>query len=187
MTSAAREPGEELADLLLAVGRRDGAALKRVYDLTRGKLFAIALRILRRQETAEEVLQESFIAIWNHAHDYSPALSAPMTWMTTIVRNRCLDIVRRPQTETAEVDEQFLENVQDEARGPLERLADSRDARDLARCMERLAAGERQSIMLAFFHGLSHSEVAEHLQEPLGTIKTRIRRGLMSLKNCLAG
>jgi RNA polymerase sigma-70 factor, ECF subfamily len=135
---------------------------------------------------AEEVLQESFVAIWNHARDYAPEKSAPLTWMATIVRNRCLDLVRRPNYEAQDLDEDVLENIEDEATGPLENLLASRDANSLAECMRRLEAAQRQTIMLAFFHGLTHSELAQHLAEPLGTIKTRIRRGLMSLKNCLA-
>ncbi len=177
---------DDLETLLAGVARKDGQALARLYEITRAKLFSVALRILRKDEAAEEVLQESFVAIWAHAGDYSAALSAPMTWMTTIVRNRCLDIVRRPQAEVAELHEGFLENVEDEAAGPLQRLAESRDAKALADCMKRLAGAERQSIMLAFFHGLTHSELAQHLREPLGTVKTRIRRGLHSLKDCLS-
>jgi RNA polymerase sigma-70 factor (ECF subfamily) len=135
---------------------------------------------------AEEVLQESFVAIWKHARDYAPEKSAPLTWMATIVRNRCLDLVRRPNYEAQGLDEDVLESIQDEATGPLDKLLDNRDAASLAECMGRLEGAQRQTIMLAFFRGLTHSELAEHLAEPLGTIKTRIRRGLMSLKDCLS-
>jgi RNA polymerase sigma-70 factor (ECF subfamily) len=135
---------------------------------------------------AEEVLQESFVAIWNHARDYAPDKSAPMTWMATIVRNRCLDIVRRPTYEAPELDENMIENVADEANDPLEHVLADQDAQALADCLRRLDGAQRQSITLAFFHGLSHSELAAHLREPLGTIKTRIRRGLIALRNCLS-
>ena len=176
---------EELRRLLLAVGKRDGKAFASLYNQTRSKLFGLALRILQRQDTAEEVLQESFVAIWNHAADYAVEKSAPMTWMTTIVRNRCLDQVRRPGYHSLELDDAMLETLEDEGDGPLERLRKSTDARRLADCVGRLEAPQRQSVMLAFFQGLSHSELAEHLREPLGTVKTRIRRALASLKNCL--
>src|ERR1700674_1920822 len=177
---------EDLRHLLIATGRRDSTAFAHLYQATKGKLFALALRILRRQDMAEEILQESFVAIWNHARDYAPEKSAPLTWMATIVRNRCLDLIRRPNYEAQDLDENVLENIQDEATGPLDRLLDSRDAASLAECIGRLEGAQRQTIMLAFFRGLTHSELAEHLAEPLGTIKTRIRRGLMSLKDCLS-
>ena len=176
----------DLQDLLIAAGKRDSAAFARLYEATKGKLFGLALRILRRQDMAEEVLQESFVSIWNHAQEYAPDKSAPMTWMATIVRNRCLDIVRRPNYQAQDLDESVLENIEDEATGPLDNLLANLDAAALAECMRRLESAQRQSIMLAFFRGLTHAELAEHLAEPLGTIKTRIRRGLMSLKNCLS-
>lgn len=125
------------------------------------------------------------MAIWNHARDYTAEKSAPMTWMTTIVRNRCLDQVRRPGFDTAELDDALMETMEDDADGPLELLRKSKDAVRLADCMGRLEAVQRQSLTLAFFHGLTHSELAAHLREPLGTVKTRIRRALASLKNCL--
>ena len=134
---------------------------------------------------AEEILQESFVAIWNHAKDYVAEKSAPMTWMITIVRNRCFDQIRRSDFISNELDETLLETLEDESDGPLERLRQSKDAKRLADCMEYLEPPMRQSVMLAFFHGLTHSELAEHLREPLGTIKTRIRRALTSLRNCL--
>lgn len=184
-TSGKTETVEEMRLLLGAVGRRDAIAFEQLYKMTRSKLFGLALRILRRQDRAEEVLQESFVAIWNHAADYTAEKSAPMTWMTTIVRNRCLDQVRRPGYDTAELDDAMLEALEDEADGPLERLRKSNDARRLADCMGRLEVASRQSVMLAFFQGLTHSELAVHLREPLGTVKTRIRRALATLKNCL--
>ena len=176
---------DELRTLLIATGRGNEDAFARLYDLTRAKLFGLSLRILRRQDTAEEILQESFVAIWNHARDYTAEKSAPMTWMITIVRNRCFDQMRRPDFASVELDDALLETLEDEADSPLERLRQSDDARRLADCMGHLDAAQRQSVMLAFFQGLTHSELAEHLREPLGTVKTRIRRALTSLKNCL--
>jgi RNA polymerase sigma-70 factor (ECF subfamily) len=102
------------------------------------------------------------------------------------VRNRCLDWLRRPQQEaTGDEYDIAVEAWQDEAPGPLERLAASSEAAALARCLQQLEGKQRQSIMLAFFHGLSHSEVAGHMKQPLGTVKTWVRRGLERLKMCL--
>jgi RNA polymerase sigma-70 factor (ECF subfamily) len=141
---------------------------------------------LRRQDWAEEVLQECYVNIWNHAGDYAVQKSAPLTWMTSIVRNRCLDWLRRPQQEaTGDEYDIAAEAWQDDAPGPMERLLAASEAAALARCLHELDAKQRQSIMLAFFHGLSHSELASHMKQPLGTVKTWVRRGLERLRTCL--
>ena len=181
---------QALAGLLAACARKDQAAFARLYQSTSSKLFGVALRILRREDWAEEVLQDCYVSIWNHAGSYEAGLSAPMTWMTSIVRNRCLDWLRRPSLEVAlagadEDGEDPLERVPSEDPGPLDELARSADARALGDCLRRLEPKQRQAIMLAFYEGLSHSELASHMREPLGTVKTWVRRGLERLKGCL--
>ena len=179
---------ERLAGLLAQCALKNQRAFADLYTLTAAKLFGAALRILRRQDWAEEVLQECYVNIWNHAGDYAAARSAPLTWMTSIVRNRALDWLRRPHTETTgEEYDIAVESWQDSAAGPLEQLAAAGDAAQLERCLRQLEAKQRQSIVLAFFHGLSHSELSEHMKEPLGTVKTWVRRGLERLKTCLSG
>lgn len=176
---------DPLIALLTAAGRRDQRAFARLYELSSARLFGVALKLLRRRDWAEDALQEAFVNIWHHAHEYNAGLAAPMTWMTTIVRNRCLDWLRRPQHEVASDDQALFESVPDDALGPLERLVQSAVAKSIFSCLQRLAARERQTIALAFLHGLTHSELAEHLKEPLGTVKTYVRRGLAQLKDCL--
>jgi RNA polymerase sigma-70 factor, ECF subfamily len=178
---------ERLAGLLAQCALKNQRAFEDLYTLTSAKLFGAALRILRRQDWAEEVLQECYVNIWNHAGDYAAARSAPLTWMTSIVRNRALDWLRRPHAETTgEEYEIAVETWQDHAPGPMERLAAAGEAAALERCLQQLEAKQRQSIVLAFFHGLSHSELAHHMKEPLGTVKTWVRRGLERLKSCLS-
>ena len=181
---------ETLKELLLACARRDEIAFGRLYESTSGKLFGVALRILKREDWAEEVLQDCYVNIWTHAASYSAGLAAPMTWMTSIVRNRCLDWLRRPRAEivleNADPDgEDPLEAMASDAPGPLELLAQSANAHAIAHCLGTLEANPRQAIMLAFFQGLSHSELAQHMRQPLGTVKTWVRRGLERLKTCL--
>ena len=179
---------EALSALLNRCALHDERAFAELYRYTSAKLFGVALRILRREDWAEEVLQESFVNIWNHAAAYAAAKSQPMTWMTSIVRNRSFDWLRRPRQEDTNVDYHLIvENLRDDAADPLEQLARSAEASALARCMMLLDSQQRQSIALAFQHGLSHSELAAHLRQPLGTIKTWIRRGLERLKSCLDG
>lgn len=179
---------QKLAGLLGQCALGNQRAFTDLYTLSAPKLFGVALRILRRQDWAEEVLQECYVSIWNHAGDYAASKSAPLTWMTSIVRNRCLDWLRRPQAEaTGEEYDIAVESWQDEGAGPLERLVAAGETAALSRCLGELEAKQRQSIVLAFFHGLSHSELAGHMKEPLGTVKTWVRRGLERLKGCLSG
>lgn len=179
------EPAE-LSRLLERSALQDQRAFAELYRLTSAKLFGVALRILRRRDWAEEVLQESFINIWNHAQDYSTARAAPMTWMTAIVRNRGLDWLRRPHPEQHREDyDLMVDSLPDPAPGPEASLTQGREALALGACLRRLTGSQRQTIVLAYVHGLSHGELAEHLREPLGTVKTWIRRGLERLRVCL--
>jgi RNA polymerase sigma-70 factor (ECF subfamily) len=176
-----------LAELLAQCALKNQRAFADLYGLTSAKLYGVALRILRRQDWAEDVLQECYVNIWNHAQNYAVQKSAPLTWMTSIVRNRCLDWLRRPQVEATGADYDIaVEAWQDDSPGPMEQLMAVGDAQALARCLRELEGKQRQSIMLAFFHGMSHTELAGHMKQPLGTVKTWVRRGLERLKGCLS-
>ena len=177
---------DAIAELMARCALRDQRAFADLYRQTSAKLYGVAIRILRRNDWAEEVLQESFVNIWNHIVEYSAARSAPMTWMTAIVRNRALDWLRRPNLERGDEDYDLLvEAMPDDAAGPDIALGHSRDALALAECLKQLSGNQRQTIMLAYAHGLSHGELAEHLKQPLGTVKTWIRRGLERLRGCM--
>jgi RNA polymerase sigma-70 factor (ECF subfamily) len=186
IVSASPDPlAASLAAWLAACANRDRAAFARLYQASSAKLYGVALRILRREDWAEEVLQECYVSIWTHAPDYRPGLAAPMTWMTSIVRNRCLDWLRRPRFEVADEDGAITEAAQSDDPGPLAELEKAKDAQAIARCLKDLEARQRQAIALAFYDGLSHAELASHMREPLGTVKTWVRRGLLKLKSCL--
>ncbi len=178
---------DRLAALLTKTSLGDRLAFAELYESTKSKLFAVSLRIVHERQIAEEVLQDSFVKIWHHAADYAAAKSAPMTWMTAIVRNRSLDIVRRPDLEVADEEDYFATNLEDESPTPPDVLASKRDEAQIVRCMKGLEGEQHKAISMAFFQGLSHSEVAEKLGKPLGTVKTHIRRGLLKLKDCLDG
>jgi RNA polymerase sigma-70 factor (ECF subfamily) len=141
---------------------------------------------LRREDWAEEVLQDAYVNIWNNSAGYVPGLSAPMTWMTSIVRNRCLDWLRKPRMEVGDAEGAIANGTASEDKGPLALLERATEARAVAECLKTLDPKQRQMIVLAFFEGLSHSELATHMREPLGTVKTWVRRGLARLKGCLA-
>ena len=173
-----------LASLLSRSALGDRAAFADLYTATRSKLFAVSLRIVRERSLAEEVLQDSFVNIWNHAADYAQAKSAPSTWMTAIVRNRSVDLVRRTREEP-DVDDTLVAGLADENAAPERDAAARADAHSLKQCLAELDPEQRQTIALAFFHGLTHSELAAHLRRPLGTVKTHVRRGLIRLRECL--
>lgn len=176
---------DPLVALLVACAQGDRTAFEQLYRQTSAKLFGVALRIVRQEDLAEEVLQDCYIRIWNRAADYREGLAAPMTWMASIVRNRSLDWVRRANPTVIDVDGEIIEGVASEAPGPLATLERSREGAALARCLGELESKQRQAILLAFHDGLSHSELAAHLRQPLGTVKTWVRRGLAKLKTCL--
>jgi len=173
-------------ELLARTALRDQQAFADLYRLSSPHLYAVALRILREAAAAEEVLQESFVNVWHHAGSYVAARSQPLTWLTSIVRNRCLDQLRRREVETVAMNDED-EGVNVAAEGPtaLEMLISGADARAVRSCVEALDAGPKQAIALAFYQGLSHSELAKHLRQPLGTVKSWVRRGLERLRSCL--
>ena len=178
------DAADELAGLLSRTALGDRAAFARLYEATRSKLFGVSLRIVRERPLAEEALQDSFVNIWKHAADYARAKSAPLTWMTAIVRNRSLDIVRRTREEP-DIDDVLTAGLADGGAAPARDLETRQDAHSIRDCLGELDAEQRQTIALAFYHGLTHSELAAQLHRPLGTIKTHIRRGLLRLKDCL--
>lgn len=180
---------ERLAALLGRVALADQRAFEALYGQTSAHLYAVARRILRDPSAAEETLQEAYVSVWHHAGSYDAARSQPITWLTSIVRNRCLDQLRRRDVDTvtlsADEEDQPALDVADDGLTPAELLLRGAEARSVRECVETLEAGAKQAIALAFFQGLSHAEVAAHMKEPLGTIKSWVRRGLERIKRCL--
>ena len=188
-TESSRLDPATLRALLARVATGDAGAFRMLYESTSPKLFGFALRILHRRELAEDVLQESFAAVWHSARDYRPHLSAPMTWMATIVRNKAFDALRAAdhaiEIDGNDFEEAVLRALEDPGATPIEALQISRDAKALAACMSELDSVHRQVVGMAFFHDLSHSELAQQLALPIGTVKTWIRRSLERLRTCL--
>ena len=175
---------DTLAALLGRVAAGDRAAFRRVYDLQSARLYAIALRITRQGPLAADAMHDAFLQVWRNAHRFDPARGAAEAWLLGLVRYRALDIARR---RVREVSDEDLPEPADDAPDPLARLADSRDAVALHACLEQLEAERRRLVLLAFVDGLSHSELAERVAMPLGTVKSVIRRSLQTLRQCLEG
>lgn len=183
----------ELSQLLARAGLGDRAAFATLYDKTSSHLFAVVLRINRDRGQAEDVLQEVYVNVWRSASSFDAAQSQPLTWLTRVARNRAIDSLRRTQTQPQfenrfsgeEEDNDVYDDKADDAPGPLDLLSQASDARALTDCMQDLSAPQRQSVAMAFYDGLSHAEVAEKMRQPLGTVKSWVRRALVSLKGCL--
>lgn len=168
----------DLAALLAACALRDQQAFAELYRHSSANLFAIALRIVSERSLAEEVLQETFIKIWQHAGDYRTQRGQPMTWLASIARYQALDVLRRqkrqPQASGAEDVEQL----------PTAVAGLTADDDTLQRCLARLEEAQRQCVLLAYCEGYSHQELSERLTTPIGTVKSWIRRSLQRLKGC---
>jgi RNA polymerase sigma-70 factor (ECF subfamily) len=187
--NAPADRNARLAALVARVALADQQAFAELYRQTSSHLYAVALRILRESGAAEEILQEAFVNVWHHAGTYVAAKSQPLTWLTSIVRNRCLDLLRRREIDTVTLtpasDDDPGFDPPFEGPSAVQLLLDGAEARSVRDCVDALDAGPRQAIALAFFQGLSHAELAAHLREPLGTVKSWVRRGLERLKRCL--
>ena len=187
----------ELSQLLARSALGERAAFATLYRQTSAHLLGVVLRIHPDRAQAEDVLQEVYVNVWRAASSFDAAQSQPLTWLTSIARNRAIDSVRRARVQplpaargAASTDEgsdehDAYEGLADPAAGPLELLTRASDARQLGACVEQLGAAQRQSIALAFFDGLSHAEVAIAMRQPLGTVKSWLRRSLATLRDCL--
>ncbi|WP_455823609.1 sigma-70 family RNA polymerase sigma factor [Pseudomonas graminis] len=164
-----------------ALGNRQ--AFESLYRSVSPKLHGVAFRFMGRSDLAEEVLQEAFVRIWYNASRYEAHLAAPMTWMVNITRNLAIDQLRKHREQPLADGQQ--DTLPDDSPSALEQLDSERDARALNRCLDSLDSMQRQSISVAYFRGLSCSELAEHLAAPLGSVKSWIRRGMERLRRCL--
>lgn len=177
-TSAA----QELTELLRRCASADRAAFRRLYELQSPRLYAVALRITRQPALAADAVHDALLQVWQNARRYDPGRGNPEGWLLSLVRYRALDITRR---HTREMPGLELPDAADEDPDPLSRLIGSTEGEALHRCLQTLAPERRQLVVMAFLEGLTHNELARRLGQPLGTVKSWIRRALASLKRCL--
>jgi RNA polymerase sigma-70 factor (ECF subfamily) len=177
-------PEDDLGQVLRSVAKGDRAAFRRLYEQAGPILFGICSRILRDRNAAEDAFQEAMLRIWQKSYLYDPARGAPMNWMVTVVRRAALD--RLPARRTGPVsltDESVAALVEALSNQP---PRDPGLAPDLRRCLGLLEQNYRQSVLLAYYYGLSYEELAEHSAVPVGTIKTWIHRAVEKLQLCLS-
>ncbi|MDP2229219.1 MAG: sigma-70 family RNA polymerase sigma factor [Moraxellaceae bacterium] len=176
---------DDLAPLMYRTALGDRRAFEQLYRATSGRLLGVALLVMRRRDLAEDVLQEAFVKIWHSASSYQPERGAVSTWLGTIVRRTAIDRLRRDRHAAVALDDAEWEAMADDAPGPLDNTMAEAEARRLGLCMEQLDDRQRESVTLAFHHGLTHTELAARLGSPLGTVKAWVRRGLDRLRQCL--
>lgn len=175
--------------LLDRVALADESALRELYELTSSKLYGVAVRVVTNREWAEDVLQEAYLNIWKIAGDYKASLSPPMAWMGLLVRSRGLDFLRRRVSDRADrsqpLDDIISDTVAGDSPNPMDTTQASEQAWALHQCLNQLENRQREVVSLAYLRDLSHSELAQQLRLPLGTVKTWIRRGLEQLRGCM--
>jgi RNA polymerase sigma-70 factor (ECF subfamily) len=189
--SSAESPTEFDEQLLRLLGRcaaADSSALERLYELVSPILFACLTRILRRRALAEEALQDVFVSIWQRAGQFSAARGRPMAWMMSIARYRAIDLLRHERHVPAlvpDLPERLAAQPETESEG--ESPAWLPPSGLLEHCLALLTERQKQCLELAFVGGNSHEDISRLTGSPLGTVKSWIRRGLQSLRQCLEG
>ena len=174
----------ELVQLLNAVSRGDRVAFEQLYTATRAKLYGVVLRILRRHDLADEVIQEVYLKIWSGAGQFNPGLASPITWMVTIARNRAIDLVRK-RAEVSIEEEPEAMDVAADLPNPLAPRELAEEVRRLMGCIERLEPERQSLVLLAYRNGWSREQLAAKLGKPVNTIKTWLRRSLLEIRECL--
>ncbi|HEX5415582.1 MAG TPA: sigma-70 family RNA polymerase sigma factor [Chloroflexota bacterium] len=180
-------PGAGDEELVGRIARGDSAALGALYDRHGRLAFALAHRLLGDPTAAEDVVQEAFVALWRTAPRYDPARGVPRAWLLTTVRNRCIDILRgtRPSVPLETPDGEL--SLVAENGDVWEKVAQNLQAEDVQRALADLPEDQRTTIVFAYFKGMTHAQIAAHMEVPLGTVKGRLRLALGKLRELLEG
>lgn len=185
---AAPAGAEDLAKALTLCAAGDRQALHAIYQAEGGRMIAVAARILRRRELAEEATQDAMLTIWSRAGQYAPDRGSAQGWIYAILRNRALTILRKASREEPTEAEEIELSLNDETlRAEHDATLEALDRSSRLRaCLERLDETKRRCVLMAYLFGYTHGEIAGRLEKPLGTVKSWINRGLASLRACLS-
>ena len=173
--------GSSLPELLEATSRGDPTAFRRLYEATAPKLFGIVLRITSNRSVAEEVLQETYLKVWQNAERFTPEAGTPITWLAAIARNRAIDRIRaeRIERQRSDDDQAILDRLPSPSSG------DPAARERLRLCLSELGGDAQSCVVLAYCSGYSRDELAERYGRPVGTIKTLLHRSIKLLRDCL--
>jgi RNA polymerase sigma-70 factor (ECF subfamily) len=175
----------DLVALLRSCGRGDETAFARLYDATASRVFGLAVRVVRDPAQAEEVAQEAFLEIWRTSGRFDPAKGSPLGWLLTIVHRKAVDRVRSAEASTRRDTTYHQQNQPVDHDSTAEAAAASLEARRVRGALASLTPVQREALELAYFGGYTHTEVATMLELPVGTAKTRIRDGLIRLRDTM--
>ncbi|WP_121061043.1 sigma-70 family RNA polymerase sigma factor [Chachezhania antarctica] len=174
---------ERIEAMISRVALGDRAAFSDLYDATSAKLLGVCLRVLKDRSLAEDAMQDAYVKIWSHAGRYTSGVASPMTWLITIARNTAIDRarMRKPADNLADHDATLT------ATGPTpeQSTVAASLARRVTQCLAELQTDRAAAIRLAYLEGLSYADLAERFEVPLNTIRTWLRRGLMTLRACV--
>ena len=174
----------ELVELLAGVAKGDAAAFEQLYEATRAKLYGVLLRILRKPELAEDVMQETYLKVWKMSGKFDPKLASPITWMVAIARNRAIDIVRKKGEVSIEDEPEAMEVAADTP-APLARREMTDELKRLLACLGKLDPEKQRIVLLAYYSGWSRDQLSKKLDIPVNTIKTWLRRSLLEIRGCM--
>ena len=176
----------QLTDLMRRISFKDRKAYAALYEATAGILYGSILRIVKRRDVADDILQDVFIRIWEKIDTFDPAKGSPMSWIRSIARNRSLDELRRKTTASMDDDRcSEVANVASSDMLPLASLENAEQVTRLFKCLEGLDSERREIVLLAYRDGCCREELSRRFSQPVGTIKTWLRRSLIELKACL--
>jgi RNA polymerase sigma-70 factor, ECF subfamily len=177
--------GGLLEELLGRAARGDQAAFTALYDATASQVFGTVLRVVRDPSQSEEVTQEVFIEVWRHAARFDATIGSARTWILTMAHRRAVDRVRRSEAASDREHRAASRSTSRDYDEVVETVERSLEAERVRRCLEALTDLQRESVTLAYYRGYTYPEVAQLLDAPLGTVKTRMRDGLVRMRDCL--
>lgn len=174
---------EDLHDLLARIALSDRGAFRALYARTGGKLFGVALRILNDRSDAEEAVQEAYVKVWHNAASFQASRGSPMAWLVSVVRNQAIDVLRARRAPARDVTQ--MHDLPDAAPTPEGAALAGDDRRRIRVCLDELPQDRARAVTAAYVEGYSYAELAQHYEVPLNTMRTWLRRALISLRECL--
>lgn len=174
---------DEIEGLLVRCGLGDRAAFRQLYAATGSKLFGVCLRILKNRADAEEAAQEAFVKIWHNSGRFRPGRGSAQGWLVTIARNQSIDLLRARRAPMRDIDDMY--DLADKGPTPEASALGADERRRIAGCLDLLPRDRAVAVKAAYLEGHSYDELARHFDVPLNTMRTWLRRALLSLRECL--